>query len=160
MSKDLKNELERMADEEKRNDMNQNTNNDDEDTDRVETATVTDADALAIVFDEAELYGNMIDHVVTEIQEENSNQYFFAHSIKCAAHTLQLAVKDALNDIDDEDAEVINLSKEVSKQLRLHSIRNELKEAKIKIVLPKLDVETRWNSTYLMVRNIYYDLRK
>lgn len=110
-------------------------------------------DALAIVFDDAESYGNMIDDIVTEIQNENNNQPLFAHSIKCAAHTLQLAVKDTLNDIDEEDAKVINLCKEASKFLRLNSSRNELEEAQVKLILPRLDVETRWNSIYLMVRN-------
>lgn len=169
MSKDLKEELERMREEEKSDIMGKNTAHDNEHThaaedeivniseNETENFTFTDDDALAIVFDEAESYGNMIDDIVTEIQKESNNQSLFAHSIKCAAHTLQLAVKDTLNDIDGEDARVINICKEASKLLRLNSYRNKLEEEQIKITLPKLDVETRWNSTYLMVRNVNYE---
>lgn len=66
-----------------------------------------------------------------------------------AAHTLQLAIMDALG-ITEFDL-LFRLARAVCKQLRKESNINELKEMKIKCKVPRIECDTRWNSIYLMV---------
>lgn len=69
--------------------------------------------------------------------------------IRCAAHTLQLAVQNALK--IPEFQNLIRLCKEVCKELRKTSKQYALDREKIKYKIPRLDCKTRWNSTYMMV---------
>lgn len=68
--------------------------------------------------------------------------------IGCAAHILQLIIHEALKDTCEQT--IINNVREVMKELRnqVNMIEIEARGAK----LPILDVITRWNSIYLMVR--------
>lgn len=69
--------------------------------------------------------------------------------IRCAAHTLQLAVMLALKTGDFEV--LIQLCREVCKELRKNSVRIEMEENGILFKMPRIDVVTRWNSTHVMV---------
>lgn len=75
------------------------------------------------------------------------------NGIKCAAHTLQLAVRDALDDKFLNVKPVIELCRIVCKTLRKQSYVYILQENGIEIRSPRLDCLTRWSSTYTMVRN-------
>lgn len=68
--------------------------------------------------------------------------------IGCAAHILQLIIHEALKDTCEQA--IINNVRDVMKELRnqVNMIEIEARGAK----LPILDVLTRWNSIYLMVR--------
>lgn len=81
------------------------------------------------------------------------------NSIKCAAHTLQLAVRDALECLDKKDKNAINLCRRAAKFLRLQSTKNEMRKIGLTSVYPALDVVTRWSSTYMMVRMITQTIR-
>lgn len=71
------------------------------------------------------------------------------NSVPCSAHTLQLAVKDALK---SNDATVkISLCRLAAKLLRRESNIYDLNEVGIFIKVVRVDCEVRWNSTYLMV---------
>lgn len=72
-----------------------------------------------------------------------------------AAHTLQLAVNDALKLLGKNDSNIISLCRVVAKFIRLQSTKNEMHKVGLSSILPKLDVETRWSSTYLMVSFFY-----
>lgn len=74
------------------------------------------------------------------------------NGINCAVHTIQLAIKDALNKMLNKHQNVIGLCRRISKILRLNKIQMILKEKDYRFKIPRLDVETRWSSTYLMVR--------
>jgi hypothetical protein len=67
-------------------------------------------------------------------------------SVPCAAHTLQLAVNDALKSLNliAEINKVRNVVKELRKQSYKTTFKNNHKR------LPLLDVVTRWDSTYIM----------
>lgn len=73
------------------------------------------------------------------------------NSIRCAAHTLQLAVMEALN--IDEFKLLIRLARVVCKELRKDSNIIELRENKVPFKIPRIDCDTRWNSIYIMVCN-------
>lgn len=70
-------------------------------------------------------------------------------SIKCAAHTLQLAIKDffVANKIN-----LVNRVRQVAKTLRNPSYRHSMQQLELK--KPILDVPTRWNSTFLMMQSL------
>lgn len=69
--------------------------------------------------------------------------------INCSAHTIQLAVNDGLKLLKKSHQNIIALCRYVTKHLRLQSTINELNG--LKLICPRLDVATRWSSTYLMV---------
>lgn len=79
------------------------------------------------------------------------NTDFKIRGMLCAAHTLQLAIKDAINE-DINSYATINLARKVVKILRKPNNMNKLKAAKLK--KPLNDCPTRWTSTYNMLRRL------
>lgn len=69
--------------------------------------------------------------------------------IRCAAHTLQLAVQNTMK--TPEFNILIRLCRLVCKELRKSSRHYELDQKNISYKIPRMDCITRWNSTYLMV---------
>lgn len=108
-------------------------------------------EALDIAFDESAIYGQLLDSLVSDVRQRTGNHNLFVTSIKCAAHTLQLAVNDAIGLLGKNDMNAITLCRHVAKFLRLQSSKNEMQKAGLKCILPALDVVTRWSSTYRMV---------
>lgn len=114
-----------------------------------------DEDALKILFDSSSMYEELLDKLVNDMRAKSGNHHLFMSSIKCAAHTLQLAVNDAIKLLGKNDSNIISLCRVIAKFLRLQSTKNEMKKVGLNSILPRLDVETRWSSTYLMVRYIH-----
>lgn len=112
---------------------------------------ISDDDALDLIFDESSLFEDILEEMVNELQHQNDSQIFSVDSIRCAAYTLQLAVRDALDKISPNIKNVIELCSRVAKFLRCKNAKVKLLKAGIKTILPSLDVLTRWSSTYLMV---------
>lgn len=77
--------------------------------------------------------------------------------VNCAAHTLQLAIKDALKRLPIQHENIIGLCRNVAKQLRRKSsqaiYKSENHSENYKI--PRIDVATRWGYTYLMVSFLF-----
>lgn len=71
--------------------------------------------------------------------------------IRCFAHTLQLAVSDAVKMSGSNTMAHIEICRTVAKQLRLLSIRAELAESDININKIRRECLTRWSSLYFMV---------
>ena len=70
--------------------------------------------------------------------------------MRCAAHTLALAVKDGIE--ERQTSRVIAKVRDMVKTLRSPKINEKLKKrAKLTAIV---DVETRWGSTYLMLKRI------
>lgn len=108
-------------------------------------------DALDIAFDENAIYGQLLDDLVLNVRRTTESHQLYIESIKCAAHTFQLAIRDALNLLTKRDMNAISLCRGVAQFLRLQSTKNEMHRADLQCILPALDVATRWNSTYRMV---------
>lgn len=117
---------------------------------------LNDDDALNILLDDNIVYDHILEGLITNLQNQAGNFSLSVISIKCAAHTLQLAVKDALLLLAEEDRNVITLCREAAKFLRKVSVKNELRRSGMVCILPALDVTTRWSSTFLMVSNLTY----
>lgn len=87
--------------------------------------------------------------LIRDLEEIFADQTLNINGIRCAAHTLQLAVIGALQASDY--AILIRLCRAICKQLRKQSIIHELGKNQIIYKIPSIDCLTRWNSTYKMV---------
>lgn len=75
----------------------------------------------------------------------------FVNHVNCGAHTLQLVIGDALNDLCHEHKNIIKMCREFAKYIRRPTSITKLKNLGIKWKYPKLDCLTRWGSTLFMV---------
>ncbi|RVE42487.1 hypothetical protein evm_012859 [Chilo suppressalis] len=71
-------------------------------------------------------------------------------SVRCAAHTLQLAVNDAIN--EDESKCIVEEARAIVRKLRTPTMKNILQIAKKN--KPILDITTRWHSTLDMLERL------
>ena len=76
---------------------------------------------------------------------------FHIRGMLCAAHTLQLAVKDAIRK-DEETNTILNQSRKIVNILRRPNNTYTLKAAKMR--KPVNDCPTRWTSTYNMLKRL------
>lgn len=127
------------------------SNIDEEIANLLSNRNVDDDDALNILFDENEIYDELLEDFISNLQNRAGNILLFVISIRCAAHTLQLAIKDTLKIMPEEVLNVIKLCREAAKLLRQQSTKNEMRRLGMVTILPPLDVATRWSSTYSMV---------
>lgn len=121
---------------------------------------ITDDDALAIIFrdnDEPNDYAlqtnqTLLNAITTNMTETHGLDILWdVNGINCAAHTLQLVIGDTLKACAKSTKNIIALCRQVAKYLRLNTTVHEMKQIQIIFKKPRLDVETRWGSTYLMV---------
>ena len=96
---------------------------------------------------------NMIacgDQIATEL-DQGFNNMVFTH-YRCAAHIINLAVKAGMNHVGNE---IKKLRQFVIKLKNSPLLLDKLSEIctfkKVKFLKPILDVDTRWNSTFLMI---------
>lgn len=76
----------------------------------------------------------------------------FSH-YRCAAHVLNLGVKQGLRLVDDAIIKARKIAKIIKKSTRVCNTLKLLCELKkIKYLKPILDIEIRWNSTYYMLK--------
>lgn len=90
--------------------------------------------------------------LTSSIENATGSPLFVVNGVNCAAHTVQLAVKDALKSLNNANKNIIGIARAAVKFIRKESTRNETRTRGLKLTLPSLDVETRWSSTYMMVR--------
>lgn len=87
--------------------------------------------------------------LIDSIQKHNS--FLLVNGVSCAAHSIQLVVKEALSDLSSDHGNTIARCREFCKFVRLQSTICEMKKKGIKPRLPGFDVPTRWSSTFMMV---------
>ncbi|XP_055306540.1 zinc finger BED domain-containing protein 4-like, partial [Sitodiplosis mosellana] len=76
--------------------------------------------------------------------------------VNCSAHTLQLVTNDAIGAMEDKHRNVIELCRRVAKFLRKESTIITLKNTENAYEKkPRLDVSTRWCSTYFMMDDVH-----
>lgn len=93
------------------------------------------------------------DSLANLIADENiilSEPDWTIQSVKCAAHTLQLCIHDAVKDRSYQQK--IDEFRGIVKKLRKKPYRKEFHDSKKPI--PKIDVVTRWSSTFDMLNSI------
>lgn len=86
--------------------------------------------------------------VLQEMVNEFNNPDYDIISIRCAAHTLQLAIKDALNKTNIQN--LLNFCREIVKTMRQKTYMYAMHKLNF-YLRPRIDCPTRWSSTYLMV---------
>lgn len=112
--------------------------------DEIETER-RNAEASAIM-EETEHYLTLL----RDLENEFALHTLIANGIRCAAHTLQLAIKDALK--SSKIKVLLNVCRMSCKLLRKSSYKNRMRDQKFDIPSPRLDTAFRWNSTFRMVR--------
>lgn len=111
---------------------------------------IDDDDAIDIVIDEANNQ-TLLRAMTIEMEKSGADFVFDITGINCTAHTLQLAVKDALGNLHKSSKNVIELCRIVCKMIRLQSTSNDMEELGIAYKKPHIENETRWGSMFLMV---------
>lgn len=104
-----------------------------------------DETQLNVLLDDTPEYTAMIKECLSQYALQTMDIY----GIRCAAHTLQLAIREAMK--YSEYGALISLFREVAKFLRKPTSIRIMREQGIKIWLPRLDCETRWSSLYRLV---------
>lgn len=125
----------------------------------------TDDQALELLFNQIEsddedsqqiTHENLLDAVIRNVRIENEPNFIGGiNGIRCAAHTLQLSIRDGLEKLDKAMINVVAICRRIAKTMRLNSTAHELNKAGISFAVPHLDVETRWCSTYTMVKILH-----
>ncbi|CAG5093118.1 Protein of unknown function [Cotesia congregata] len=80
---------------------------------------------------------------------ETLQQSFSLVNIRCAAHTLQLAVQAAINKSNLQKS--LSKARNAAKIFRVDSTINEIRRLRSTASKPVLDLPTRWSSTYDML---------
>lgn len=130
----------------------------------LQTDELSDENALNAIFEDCDIslnddpnpydsqHNNLLATVMTQaVRDHGEEMCFKLKGIKCAEHTVQLSVKDSLKALPEDSKNVITLARRVAKVLRLDSTKHLIAGYGLKLKKPKLDVETRWGSTYVMV---------
>lgn len=89
----------------------------------------------------------------TDVEREGDDAWATSHKIyhmRCAAHTLQLAIRDGLK--IPEVRHILSKTRNVVKKLRTPQMIDVIRTDGG--LLPIIDVVTRWGSTYLMLERI------
>jgi hypothetical protein len=86
--------------------------------------------------------------------EETYNNLKFSH-FRCGAHILNLAVQHGL-EVHDVSVDKVRkfMSKVRNSNKLLEDLRRIFESQSIEFLSPQLDINTRWNSTYLMINKM------
>lgn len=93
--------------------------------------------------DDGELHG-------TGIARELKDLFAIVKVVRCACHVLNIAVNNTLKDLDVK-AEISEIREKIK---LLKGIKYKRIFKQLKIPRPRLDVETRWNSLYMMFASL------
>lgn len=128
---------------------------------RIQTELATPAEtseqALAILFHNQEVEDQM------DIFQDTANSFLGSFEeawnttgVNCVAHTLQLAVRDALKVLHSDYFNVIELATRVCSFLRNQTTEIAMRAIGLVYNRPRMDCKTRWGSTCLMVSVFYF----
>jgi len=104
-------------------------------------------------------FSNEIINIENELNMYTDNKPNLTTSIRCSAHTLQLCVLSSLKTQTIQNQ--INRARRAVKKLRTPNVLKYIKPLKLR--KPFIDIPTRWNSTYDMLKSLinlkafYYD---
>lgn len=93
-------------------------------------------------------YIELVTNMVNDILRKN-NLLSSVHKVHCCAHTVQLAVKDAIKKSDANG--IIELAREMKKNLRTTVVNIQFRKLAPNCILPPMYIDIRWNSDFQMV---------
>lgn len=117
----------------------------------IDRQRLTDRDEIRRLLNAEDEYANILKETLASCAEANADKVMYIHGTKCAAHTLQLVVKDGIDALSPTNSNIINICREAAKHLRVDSYRNNLKTNKVDASFIHLECPTRWSSLYRMV---------
>lgn len=100
---------------------------------------------LEEILDDSDEYSRLLENVTSDFGPILTNVL----GVKCAAHTLQLAVRGAIKNSNVKS--LLALCAIGAKLLRKAYFIDQLREKEIEHIIPRLDCKTRWSSSFLMV---------
>lgn len=106
--------------------------------------------ALEAILNGEVITGSFYEEELESLAGEISSILITHFGIKCAAHTVQLSVWNALR--KSNITSVIALYRVIAKTLKNQKNQYELMEMGIYFKIPRIDCLTRWSSTYTMVK--------
>lgn len=119
---------------------------------------ISDDEALEAIFEEvaaSDSNDTLLNVMTKEMEVSGADWLWNITGLNCAAHTVQLAIKDCLNELGTSEKNVIELCREICKMLRTDSICNEMANLGKEYRLPRLESKTRWGAMYLMVCHVF-----
>lgn len=109
-------------------------------------------DAILNMYSDCDFYADLIGNVAEKYAHRSKEMHIKnTNTIGCASHTLHLAVEDGIRWTANAGKLIANV-RETVKLLRTPTILSQISVKGLK--LPQLDVPTRWNSKYIMVRHM------
>lgn len=113
---------------------------------------VADKELLNDLIDDSDEYNDLLNQLVSDFQRKYTTSLIYVNGVSCAAHTLQLAVKEAIDSLNAGGKNFLKLCQTIGKFIRLPNTKSIIvREANFKYKWVRPDVTTRWSSTYLMV---------
>nr|XP_051211316.1 zinc finger BED domain-containing protein RICESLEEPER 2-like [Lolium perenne] len=112
---------------------------------------------FSITVDNASVNGSMIDNLRENLvgKEMLHSEGALLH-IRCACHVFNLIVQDGLTAVKSAIDNIRESVKYVkSSQTRLDNFNEVVARVGVSCALPSVDVQTRWNSTYLMLQSAF-----
>jgi hypothetical protein len=112
---------------------------------------------FSITVDNASVNGSMIDNLRENLvgKEMLHSEGALLH-IRCACHVFNLIVQDGLTAVKSAIDNIRESVKYVkSSQTRLDNFNEVVARVGVSSALPSVDVQTRWNSTYLMLQSAF-----
>lgn len=133
------------------NSVNLNENNSEENQSNEENDSDLESGTDAIENESAnnEAHFSQIVRELTHNLTIQNDYVALINEIRCCAHTLQLAIHDALE--QSNARRILGRAREICKSLRNQVINTEFKRISPSTILPPLDITTRWCSQYMMV---------
>lgn len=119
--------------------------------DLLNNTDAADEDAIDFLLEESNAHDTLLNDLVKIYTEKQGTSLIYVDGLSCAAHTLQLAVREGVSKLEESHSNVISLCRKAAHQLRTQNCIYEMEKEKLKMKFPRLDVPTRWSSTYYLV---------
>lgn len=107
---------------------------------------IMEDEALAVYLDDSDEYEDLLRKVIDDLPHHFNESTV---NVRCGAHTLHLIVRGALKKSNFH--ELVTVCRSVVKSLRKEAYVRASRHRNLKYSLPRLNVETRWDSDYTMV---------
>ncbi|XP_055299909.1 uncharacterized protein LOC129567265 [Sitodiplosis mosellana] len=114
-----------------------------------------DKELLNDLIDDSDEHTDLLNQLVSDFKRKYTTSLIYVNGVSCAAHTLQLAVKEAINSLNDGGRNFLALCRAIGKFIRLPNTKCIIVgQANLKYKWVRPDVTTRWSSTYLMLADL------